>query len=602
MVACNRKGPVVRYQFSSSIFTILRNIESRFQALDTPRHQAAIDAMPNNVEWQPVSLSASQIVSSRPGGYTLTLAGSGISPVSSLDELGEAIDAGIASGALSSLTLAQNGTELARLTLQSSGWTLSSDTLSLAVTGAVPTTLDQLIDILQADVPDWQNPQALFNLLNTYAVTGLELRNAGELLAGLSVAASAVTLRLPGLTGTVEGLFPTRLGDLLAATDWFGFWSGMLLTQDFEADETAVFRDAGGSVVLRISESTGPFGMDEYLLYDANQLLLAGMTRAQVSALIDGDMVLVSGTVGNDMLTITSEPAYVTASRGNDTVVTGAGDDVILGHAGDDIIQSGAGNDMVYGGADNDFLQSGAGNDVVYGGSGNDTIWSGAGDDLVQAVSGDNEVWAGAGNDTVTGGTGNDTLGGGVGDDVIDARAGGVNQLWGGDGRDTLWSSANGDVAGGGWGDDTVHGGAGGDVLMGGLGNDILEGMAGNDALYLGMGNDRGYGGAGNDTMFSGGGFDQLWGGAGADRFEFYRAYGWNRLEDFSAAEGDTIVLGRGMWSASHGGLTAAQVVQTFGRVNPAGDAILDFTAAGTTVVIVGAGTLAGLEDALILV
>ena len=276
-------------------------------------------------------------------------------------------------------------------------------------------------------------------------------------------------------------------------------------------------------------------------------------------------------------------------------------DNLLTGGDGNDTIYGLVGDDTLIGNGGNDFLIGGLGNDSLSGGAGNDTIWAGAGDDVVEVESGNNEVWAGTGNDLLFGGTGNDILGGGAGDDEIDGRAGGRNQLWGGDGQDTIHASDNGDTAGGGWGNDVVWGGAGGDTLMGGLGNDTLSALDGNDVLYFGMGSDEGYGGAGNDTLFAGPGFDRLWGGAGADRFEFWRDYGWNRVEDFTASEGDVIGLGRGMWTGTAGVLTAAQVVQRFGSITAVGDAVLNFAAAGTTVVIVGAGTLDGLSDHILI-
>ncbi|UXU81466.1 hypothetical protein GB880_003435 [Paracoccus sp. SMMA_5_TC] len=42
-------------------------------------------------------------------------------------------------------------------------------------------------------------------------------------------------------------------------------------------------------------------------------------------------------------------------------------------------------------------------------------------------------------------------------------------------------------------------------------------------------------------------------------------------------------------------------MVQTFGRITPAGDAVLAFAAAGTTVVVVGAGSLEGLADHILI-
>ena len=294
-------------------------------------------------------------------------------------------------------------------------------------------------------------------------------------------------------------------------------------------------------------------------------------------------------------------PEPIEGTEGADTLTGTAAGDTLSGLGGDDTLWGMGGNDTLYGGVGNDLLVGGAGNDLMRGGTGNDTFWGGAGNDDILLTEGDNEVWAGDGRDTLIGGTGNDTLGGGAGDDLIDARAGGRNELWGAAGNDTLHASGNGDAAGGGADNDLLHGANGDDTLMGGTGNDTVNGNGGNDALYLGLGNDQGHGGEGNDTLLSGGGFDRLWGGAGADRFEFWRAAGWNRVEDFSGTEGDTLALGRGMWTGTHGALTAQQVVNLFGSLNASGDAVLDFTAAGTTVVLIGAGTLDGLADSIVI-
>ena len=90
-------------------------------------------------------------------------------------------------------------------------------------------------------------------------------------------------------------------------------------------------------------------------------------------------------------------------------------------------------------------------------------------------------------------------------------------------------------------------------------------------------------------------------GGQDAHRFEFWRDAGWNRVADFDAGEGGVLALGRGMWTATNGVLTAPQLVSTFGRINATGDAVLDFSAEGITLGIVGAGMLDGLADYILI-
>jgi Ca2+-binding RTX toxin-like protein len=63
-----------------------------------------------------------------------------------------------------------------------------------------------------------------------------------------------------------------------------------------------------------------------------------------------------------------------------------------------------------------------------------------------------------------------------------------------------------------------------GDVMHGNAGNDTLNGGDGKDFLYGDLGNDRLRGGIENDTIS---------GGDGADNFVFYRADGYDRVEDF---------------------------------------------------------------------
>jgi Ca2+-binding RTX toxin-like protein len=94
--------------------------------------------------------------------------------------------------------------------------------------------------------------------------------------------------------------------------------------------------------------------------------------------------------------------------------------------------------------------------------------------------------------------------------------------------------------------DDTLigidNGGGNGVQLYGEDGDDTLLGKGGGDYLF---------GGAGNDMLDSGFGCDVLNGAAGADSFRFSTMLGADNvdtLQDFSAAEGDRIVLSRSVF------------------------------------------------------
>jgi Ca2+-binding RTX toxin-like protein len=82
-----------------------------------------------------------------------------------------------------------------------------------------------------------------------------------------------------------------------------------------------------------------------------------------------------------------------------------------------------------------------------------------------------------------------------------------------------------------------------------------------------------------------------MWGGPGADRFVFYPGFDTNRIMDFDPTEGDRLQLGAGLWQEA-GTLTAAEIVDRYGSINEFGNAVLDFTASGGTVVV-----LVGYDD-----
>lgn len=106
---------------------------------------------------------------------------------------------------------------------------------------------------------------------------------------------------------------------------------------------------------------------------------------------MQGTLVPVYGTSGNDTLHGTVE----SGSREGSLI-----DDVIYAYGGNDYVNGYGGNDTIYGGDGNDYVLHGlAGNDVIYGEAGNDTINGGADNDT---------LYGGSGIDTMTGGAGAD--------------------------------------------------------------------------------------------------------------------------------------------------------------------------------------------------
>jgi hypothetical protein len=196
--------------------------------------------------------------------------------------------------------------------------------------------------------------------------------------------------------------------------------------------------------------------------------------RRLLSASVQGGTLLVTGTPGNDTITIdfnkqkslyqvsinksvqtfrarTVNAISVDAGAGNDSVILtprvainatllgGAGNDTLTGGSSTDLIEGGFGNDLLHGGNGNDLLYGDAGNDTLFGDAGNDTLGGDAnenlwfkGQSLPNFQTGDDSLNGGSGNDWLLGGfnsdtlrgqnPGRDTLTGGSGNDILDAR------------------------------------------------------------------------------------------------------------------------------------------------------------------------------------
>jgi Ca2+-binding RTX toxin-like protein len=172
--------------------------------------------------------------------------------------------------------------------------------------------------------------------------------------------------------------------------------------------------------------------------------------RALLSAVLSGGVLTVTGTSGNDVITVRTgkddagnaqvivtegvrptrhakrvaptvtrfaaadvKSVVVDAGDGNDSVALigrrktpFAVNATINGGNGDDRLLAGAGNDTVNGGAGNDRIEGGAGNDLLNGDDGNDRIVGGKGADSLNGGNGNDDLFAvdGSGTDKVDGG------------------------------------------------------------------------------------------------------------------------------------------------------------------------------------------------------
>ncbi|MEQ9694819.1 cadherin-like domain-containing protein [Shimia sp. SDUM112013] len=315
-----------------------------------------------------------------------------------------------------------------------------------------------------------------------------------------------------------------------------------------------LFEDlSGGPVTYDIRMADGG-ALPDWLSFDNRTL---GFSASDMDASREGDLalqILATETDGQNALT-----AFTLSIVGDETVGGTAGDDDLTGFAGadfvfglagndtlagagrDDTVHGGDGNDSLFGDDGHDLLSGGTGDDTVAGGEGSDSVYGGDGHDSIEGGNGPDWLLGMEGNDTIEGGADHDHVGGGAGDDVLNGGLGN-DTIGGSDGQDTI-TGDDGNLSGG---RDRLYGGAGNDSIFGGASGDYLNGEDGDDTLIGGYGNDTILGGAGDDFIFGGLGRDLVTGGDGADRFFLNGALlGGDhlRIHDYSAAEGDTIVI-----------------------------------------------------------
>lgn len=266
---------------------------------------------------------------------------------------------------------------------------------------------------------------------------------------------------------------------------------------------------------------------------------------------------------------------YVGAKNGA-TVYFGS--DQILGSTSDDRLfgdlDADASSDAYPGGGTYNF-----GNDELYGANGDDTIYGDARQlgnfPSLPDTGAEYQGTYNTGSDDILGGMGNDYLIGDIdqgnsgvfkfasdkvlGDGGIDTLVGDVTYLLAF--SDPISATCGNDKLSGGSDNDEIYGDAGYVVSYDGIvtiafGDDVLSGGDGDDVLYgdaLGVMGPTIVTRQGNDVLAGGNGNDYLVGGGGADQFVFdtrpNSITNVDTIEDFSAAEGDKLVLHKSVFA-----------------------------------------------------
>lgn len=338
----------------------------------------------------PVSLSASKIVlTGRALGnidYTITVSGSGISPVSNIDDLDDALSDGLATGSLSKISFVGtksakfpgdsrfDGVEFLTIDLAPTGYTLTTGTQVIAVTGSVINSLEQISEIAELgealgeyDTLSNGERSALLSELAAYGISGFSLQSEGVEVLAFNASASAVSLSLMGYKFQLNGVFPTDFGAavpmLLEIADFIDTGARLKFNDiaGFKINTIKVFNPEG-DVILK---TKGALGNTNTL--EVEQVKLDGVI---VQNLIAGE------NTSNDTDYFWESGDTLTGTNGKDHMFGLSGHDTLFGGKGNDFLYGGSGNDALDGGAGNDVLNAGdnLSYDVIYASLGDDTL------------------------------------------------------------------------------------------------------------------------------------------------------------------------------------------------------------------------------------
>ncbi len=210
------------------------------------------------------------------------------------------------------------------------------------------------------------------------------------------------------------------------------------------------------------------------------------------------NLLVLTGTAGNDSLTGTGTAEILSGAAGNDTLSGGAGNDTLIGGIGNDSMLGGDGSDTYVYSYTNATTNDGT--DIVGDASTSTTdvdvlrLEGVRADQVALKRIGSNvvlEIWSGvpgaAGSTlvrtlTLTGM--NPDAASGVGIERIDFVVDGVTTTWNRGGPEIIAALLNGGRTG------VINGTAGADVIVGSASNDTINGGAGNDVIEGGGGND----------------------------------------------------------------------------------------------------------------
>jgi Ca2+-binding RTX toxin-like protein len=215
---------------------------------------------------------------------------------------------------------------------------------------------------------------------------------------------AACRSQFAGIVCPLPGTAYLDMGDEI---DFVYDWEGPSVI-DGGTEGDALYGRGGNDVIY------GGAGIDVVIGGPGDDAIGGGPDNDYLEAGFDSFAIRASDTAGSD---------YIEGGDGGDTLsYEGRSDALNLSEDGQANDGAAGENDEIAG--DVEIIKGGSGDDVLTGGGSTKQLWGLAGNDTISGSANDETLVGGADDDVVAGQGGNDTVKGGVGDDLVDGGAG----------------------------------------------------------------------------------------------------------------------------------------------------------------------------------
>ncbi|MBU2994106.1 DUF4214 domain-containing protein, partial [Octadecabacter sp. B2R22] len=173
------------------------------------------DTIADAINAAPTTLSSTSVVWGD-SQNALSISGLNLSGISSLEELANDLEAGIAEGNFSSIEFISGGTTILEIEATGTAFSLISGAQRIDLVGQIPNSFQGMADLLGAvaelsltDPADFSQADfnSLISVLDTFDLSSATVSNDGAQVAQLTLGSSSVAFNLAGLEFAAEGTF-----------------------------------------------------------------------------------------------------------------------------------------------------------------------------------------------------------------------------------------------------------------------------------------------------------------------------------------------------------------------------------------------------------